>query len=187
MHGIYFSFEERIGCAEAARPHAGHANPTCILAARLNARGCVSFWRRMHGSAAPSKPGAAAGQKSTPRGFRQSASMHGVCVYHLTAICSRAPTASSQPSRMHFGTDSTCICFPHSGLGVWGHVGPLHGGLGTHKPLRHNPLECISARILNASGPRARVWECEAMLSFYTAIWARTNRFVTNLTNAFRH
>ena len=43
MHGICFSFEERIGCAKAARPHARHANPTCMLAARLNARGCVSF------------------------------------------------------------------------------------------------------------------------------------------------
>ena len=85
MQGICFFFEERIGCAKAARPHAGHANPTCILAARLNARGCVSFWRRMHGSAVPSKPGAVAGQKSTPRAFWQSASMHGVCVYHLWA------------------------------------------------------------------------------------------------------
>ena len=69
-----------------------------------------------------------------------------------------AQTASSQPSRMHFGTDSKCICCRHSCLGVWGHVGPLHGDLGTHKPLRHNPHECISARILNASGPHARVW-----------------------------
>ena len=69
-----------------------------------------------------------------------------------------AQTASSQPSRMNFGTDSKCTCFPHSGLGVWGHVGPLHGDLGPHKPLRHNLHECISARILNASGPRARVW-----------------------------
>ena len=49
MHGICFSFEERIGCAKAARPHAGHADPICILAARLNARGCLSFWRQMHG------------------------------------------------------------------------------------------------------------------------------------------
>ena len=64
-----------------------------------------------------------------------------------------AQTASSQPSRMHFGTDSTCICFPHSGLGVWGHAGPLHGDLGTHKPLRHNLHECVSALILNAFGP----------------------------------
>ena len=49
MHGICFSFEERIRCAKAARPHAGHADPICILAARLHARGRVSFWRRMHG------------------------------------------------------------------------------------------------------------------------------------------
>ena len=75
----------------------------------------------------------------------------------------------------------------HSGLGAWGHVGLSHGGLGTHKPLRHNPHECTSARILNASGPRARVWECEAMLGFYTAIWARTNPVVRTLMNAFRH
>ena len=151
MHGICFSFEERIGCAKAARPHAGHANPACILAARLNARGCVSFWRRMHGSAAPSKPGGAvAGQTSNPHAFWQSASMHGVCVYHLWA-------------------------------------GLLHGDLSTHKPVRHNPHECISARILNASAPRTRVWECEAMLRLYMAIWARTNRFVTTVTNTYRH
>ena len=66
MHGICFSFQESIGCAKAARPHAGHADPICILAARLNARGCVSFWRRMQGSTAPSKPGrSVSGQKAT--------------------------------------------------------------------------------------------------------------------------
>ena len=98
-----------------------------------------------------------------------------------------AQTGSSQPSRIHVGTDSKCICSPHSGLAVWGHVGLLHGDLGTHKPLRQNPHECNSARILNASGPRARVWERGAMLGFHTAIWARTNRFVTTFTNACRH
>ena len=98
-----------------------------------------------------------------------------------------AQTGSSQPSRMRFSTDSKRICSPHSGLGVWGHVGHLHGDLGTHKPLRHNRHEYISARILNAFAPRTRVWECGAMLGFYTAIWARTNPFVTTLTNAIRH
>ena len=44
MHGVCFSFQKKIGCAKAARPHAGHANPTCKLEARLNARGSVSFW-----------------------------------------------------------------------------------------------------------------------------------------------
>ena len=33
------------------RPHAGHANPTCVLAARLNAHGCVSFLEGIQGSA----------------------------------------------------------------------------------------------------------------------------------------
>ena len=44
MHGICFSFEDRIGGAKAARPHAGHADPICILEARLNARGYVSIF-----------------------------------------------------------------------------------------------------------------------------------------------
>ena len=113
-----------------------------------------------------------------------------------------AQTAASPTSRMHFGTDSKCICSrapgsgsigptlgfyeskrfcsPHSGLGAWGHVGPLHGDLGTHTPLRHNLYEYTSARIL-------RVWEHGATLGFYTTVSARTNRCVTNLTNAFRH
>ena len=98
-----------------------------------------------------------------------------------------AQTASSQPSRIHFGTDSKCIWSPHSGLGVWGHVGLLHGDLGTHKTLRHNLHEYMSARILNASAPRTRVWQCGAMLGFYTAIWARPIPCVTNLTIAFLH
>ena len=70
----FFSFEERIGCAKAARPHAGHANPTCFLAARLNARGCVSFWRRMHGSGCSVEARrAVSGQKNNLRAFWQSA------------------------------------------------------------------------------------------------------------------
>ena len=62
-----------------------------------------------------------------------------------------AKDGASQPSRMQFSTDSKRICSPHSGMGVWGHVGPLDGDLGTHKPLRHNRHEYVSARILNAS------------------------------------
>ena len=91
-----------------------------------------------------------------------------------------AQTASSQPSRIHVGTtDSKCICSPHSGVGVWGHVGLLHGDLGTYKPLRHNTDSTCIRSPCSGLG----VWDHAGPLhqTTYTAIWTRSNPIETQL------
>ena len=48
--------------------------------------------------------------------------------------------------------------------------------LGIHKPLRHQPHECISARVLNAFAPCTRAWECGARFGHSQTASSPTSR-----------
>ena len=112
-------------------------------------------------------------------------------VWECGARFGHSQTASSPTSRMHFSTGSKCICARALGFGSAGPCrGCLHGDLGSHEPLCHQLRECISAQILNAFGPAHSglgAWGHVALFHGDLSTHTHTNRFVTNLTNAFRH
>ena len=105
---------------------------------------------------------------------RECGAMSGV----FTRRFGLARTALSPTSRMHFSTDFKCIWARALGLGAWGHVALFHGDLSTHthKPLRHQPHECISASTLNAFAPCTRVWECGARFGHSQTASSPTSR-----------